>query len=214
MLLAGCAVGLCISLAAHLLGHPFQQPASITLTVRAAFVPVVADVAFLASGPHRALAASLPAPTWLITAAHLLIALPLLVLTAWIQLSLGAADLSAALRFQGAAAAPLPWTALGSELAAWLAVALAAAALVARTRWSDLGGAIAAPAALAFLALLALAPAHLFPTAFTAESRSQHSAWLHAEWGWWALGVIAALVLGWASRDPWLRLRLTRARVS
>lgn len=205
-LLAGCAGSLAISLAAYLLAKPMQQPADITLTVRAAFIPIVAAIAFGLSDPSRALAASLPAPSWLTVAVRLLIALPVLGLTAWITFALAAAELGVDQRIGHLGRVRLPWPADCAELVAWSAFALAAAALVARTRWHDLGGAIGAPAALAFIALLALTPLRLFPSAFTGLTPPQHSAWVRAQWIWWGLGLMAALLTGWASRDPWLRI--------
>jgi len=65
--------------------------------------------------------------------------------------------------------AALPWLGLAAELAAWCLLALAAAAVVARTRWQDLGGVLAALSALAGLAILGLAPLHMLPTAFVAQ---------------------------------------------
>jgi hypothetical protein len=212
VLLAGCAAGLGISLAAYQFAPPFEQPTSIALTVRAGFVPLVAAVAFLVSDPHRSLTASLPAPAWLTVAVHLVIALPVLGLTAWIQLELAAAELGTGARVQGMSGAHLPGRSLAAELTAWIAVAVTAAALVARSRWHDLGGAIAAPAALSFVAAAALAPLHLFPSAFTGLTPAQHSAWLWAEWGWWALTLAAVPAACWASRDPWLRLRSAASR--
>ena len=210
-LLGGCAAGLAVSLAAYQFAHPFQAPTSITLTVRAGFVPLVAAIGFLASDPHRNLTAALPAPAWLTTATHLVIALPALSLTTWIQLELAAAELRIALRPQGTTA-HLPWWSLTAELAAWSAIALAAAGLAGRTRWHDLDGAIAVPATLAFIALLAATPLHMFPSAFTGLTPSQHSAWVEAEWRWPVVGVLAALIACWAHRDPWLRLGSGRYR--
>jgi fluoride ion exporter CrcB/FEX len=205
-LLAGCTGSLAISLAAYLFAEPLQQPADITLTVRAAFIPVVAAIAFGLSDPSRALAASLPAPSWLIVAVRLLIALPVLALTAWITFALAAAELGIDQRFAHLGRVRLPWPAYCAELATWSAFALAAAALVARTRWHDLGGAIGAPVALAFIAVAALTPLRLFPIAFIGLTPAQHSGWVRAQWIWWALGLMAALLTGWASRDPWLRV--------
>jgi hypothetical protein len=212
-LLAGCAGGLAISVAAYQFAEPFRQPADITLTVRAAFVPLVAAVAFLLADPHRNLTASLPAPAWLTSAARLVLALPLLGLTAWLQFELAAAELGIDVRSQHLSAAQLPWAAVCAELLAWSAIALTAAALAARTRWHDLGGAIGAPAALAFIGLLAFTPLHLFPTAFTGLIPPQRSVWVHAEWNWWVIGLIAGLIACWASRDPWLRIPASASRL-
>jgi hypothetical protein len=140
------------------------------------------------------------------TAAHLVMALPLIGLTAWIQLQLAAAQLGGG-GWAGGAIPGLPWVALAAELVAWLAFSLAVAALVARTRWNDLGGTLAAPVALACIAVLAVSPLHLFPSVFAGLTPAEHSAWRHAEWAWSALGLVAALTACWASRDPWQRLR-------
>jgi hypothetical protein len=211
---AGCAAGLGISVAARLLAHPLQQSASIPLTIRAAFIPVIAAIAFLASDPHQNLTAALPAPAWLTTAMRLVMALPLLGLVAWAQLDLAATEFSIGLRDQGLAAPHLPWLSFAAELTAWSAITLAAAALIARTRWNDLGGAIAAPAAIAFIALLAVTPLHLFPATISPLTPKLHSAWQQAEWKWWALALIAALITCWVSRDPWLRLRPAITRLA
>ena len=212
-LLAGCAGGLAISVAAYQFAEPFQQPADITLTVRAGFVPIVAAVAFLLDDPHRNLTASLPAPAWLTSAARLALALPMLALTAWLQFELAAAELGIDVRSQHLSAARVPWAAVCAEFLAWSAIALTAAALAARTRWHDLGGAIGAPAALAFIGLLAFTPLHLFPAAFTGLTPPQRSVWVHAEWGWWAIGLLAGLLACWACRDPWLRIPASASRL-
>lgn len=213
-LVAGCGVGLGISLAAYGLAHPFQEPVNVILiTVRAGFVPLAAAVAFVATDPYRNLTPALPAPAWLSTAAHVVIALPALALTACVQFVLAAAQLKIDLRSQGLATEHLPWAALSGELTAWSAITLAAAAVVARTRWNDLGGAIAAPAALAFVAFLAVMPLHLFPASLTGSTSSVRAAWLRSGWSWWALGLLATVVTCWASRDPWSRLRSAPLRL-
>jgi hypothetical protein len=210
VLAAGCIAALGISGAALHFAALGQPPSSVVLAVRAAFAPVAMTLAFLATEPHRALTATLPTPPWVTAAARLVLALPVLGLTAWIQLQLAGDELAASTRPQGTGGtgpANLPMAALGAELAAWSAIALAAGVLVARTRWSDLGGAIAAPAAIACIALLALIPLRLFPADFTGLTTRQQDAWLRAEWLWWAISLSAVGTSCWASRDPWLRLR-------
>jgi hypothetical protein len=209
VLAAGCIAALGISVAARQFALPGQPPSSVVLTVRAAFAPVAITLAFLATDPHRALAATLPTPPWVTMGVRLVIALPALGLTAWIQLGLAGDELAASTRLQGTGGtgpANLPMTAIGAELAAWSAIALAAGVLVARTRWSDLGGAVAAPAAIACIALLALTPLRLFPGDFTGLTPQQQDVWLRAEWSWWAITLSAIGTSCWASRDPWLRL--------
>ena len=165
--LAACLTGIGVSLAGYRLAARSQLPGEILMFQRLAFAPVVAAVAVLVQDEHRPLVTALPAPAWLTTAARVLIALPVLVLTGWTQLAITAAELGATLRSASVPASALPWPELAGELAAWSAIALAAAALVARTRWSDIGTAIAVPAALAIVGMLALPAWHLLPTALS-----------------------------------------------
>jgi len=224
-LLAGCIAGLGVSLVAHQFSNQPQQPANIALIARAAFVPLVVAIAFVASVSQRDLIAALPAPAWLTNAAHLTFALPALGLTAWLQLDLAAADLqltqgpgNRGKAFSGgrtsiSAAVPhLPWLSLIAELIAWLAFATGAAAVVSRTRWAELAGAIGAPSALAFVGALALTPLELFPGDFTGLSLAQRVAWLRSDWSWCALGLAAIVITCWACRDPWRRLTRRLAR--
>ena len=207
-LAAGCGVGLAISLASYWLAHPFQEPVNLTLlTIRAEFVPPTAAVAFIVTDPCRRLTPALPAPIWLSTATHLIIAAPLLSLTAYAQVRLAAAQLNIDSLSQGQPVPRLPWASLSAEFAAWLAITLAVAAFVARTRWNDLGGAIAAPATLGVLALLAATPLHLLPASLIGPTASVRAAWFHSDWSWCTLGGLATFIACWASRDPWSRLR-------
>jgi len=204
-LVAGCAVGLGLSLVAHQFARPSQSPDSIIRTARVAFAPLVVATAFLTSDPHRNLTATLPAPPWLTTAAHLLFAVPALGLTAWLQLELAGADLRITLPPGSPAQAEhLPWLSLIVEMAAWSALAVAVAAVISRTRWNELAGAVAAPAALALTGVLALAPLGLFPAAATGPGQS--ASWPGSDWRWCALSLAAVLVACWACRDPWRRL--------
>lgn len=190
VLIAACAVGLGMSLAAHQFASPMRSAAGLTLAVHAASVPVVAAVAFLASEPHRDLAAALPAPVWLTTAVHTAIALPVIGLTAYAQLELAATEFTVGT--QGMAAGHMPWPSPVAEFVAWSATAAATAAIVGRTRWRELGGALAAPVTLVLIALL------------TAVS-------LRPAWNWWAVALAAAFIAVWESRDPWLRPGLPNA---
>jgi hypothetical protein len=203
-LAAGCATGLVISLAARLLA-PSSPPGSVGVIMRAASIPLVISFAFLAYDPHRNLTAALPAPAWLTTAAHVAFAVPAVSLTASLQLMLAAAELHGG-RSYGVPAAHLPWPSFLAQLTACSAMALAAAAIVSRSGWHDLGGALAAPAALAVATLLAVLPLRLLPAAVTGLTGPRHPARIQAEPIWWALGLLAALIACWASRDPWSRL--------
>lgn len=185
-LLGGCALGVAVSVAAYRFAGPSSDSAGVTAVVRAAFVPLMLVAAFLAADPHRRLVAALPAPAWLTAATHTALALPVLAGTAALQLRLAAAELAAGQRYT-AVPSHLPWPALSLELAAAAAIALATASVVARTRWHELGGAIAAPVALAVIA-------------------ATQVAWAGVTWRLLLVGALAVATAAWAQRDPWLRL--------
>ena len=185
-LLGGCAIGLAASAVAYRFAGPAPDPAGVTAVLRAAFVPLALVAAFLAADPHRALVAALPAPAWLTAATHTALALPVLAGTAALQLRLAAAELAIGQRYTSVPA-HLPWPALLAELGAATAIALATASVVARTRWHELGGAIAAPVSLALIAAM-------------------HVAFADVTWRLLLVGALAVATAAWAQRDPWLRL--------
>jgi hypothetical protein len=191
-LLGGCVIGLAASAAGYRLAGPASDSAGVTAVVRAAFVPLVVVAAFLAADPHRPLVAALPAPAWLTPATHTALALPVLTGTAALQLRLAAAELAAGQRYTGVPA-QLPRLMLSAELAAAAAIALAAASVVARTRWHELGGAIAAPVSLAIIA-------------------ATQATWADVTWRILLVGALAVATAAWAQRDPWLRLHPVRHR--
>ena len=207
-LVAGCGTGICVGLAMALFHGPMQSPPGIMLGLRASFVPVMTGLAFLLHDPHRQLTGALPVRAWLTSAVRAALALPALGVTAWAEFYLAGRAL-AAYPGDGAGARPagLPWAAMAAELAAWCLLALAAAALTARTRWHDVGGVMAALGALATLAVLALAPLHLLPAAFTDMTAAERQAWAQAWRLWLVVALLAAALAARASRDPWLRVR-------
>ena len=83
-------------------------------------------------------------------AGHLLLAVPILAATCWAQLRVVAQATPA-----GHAPAGYP---LIAQLTGWSAVAVAAAACTYRSRYADLGGAMAAPVSLGAVALSWYAP--------------------------------------------------------
>lgn len=206
-LLAGCGAGICVAQAMALFRGPLQSPPGVVLGLRGSFVPVMTGLAFLLHDPHRQLTAALPVRAWLAPAVRVVLALPVLGATAGAEFALAARALAADARGPDARPAVLPWTPLAAELAAWCLLALAAAALTARTRWHDVGGVMAALGALATLAVLALAPLHLLPTAFTDMTAAERQAWTQAWRLWLVVALLAAALAAWASRDPWLRVR-------
>lgn len=68
--------------------------------------------------------------------------------------------------------------------------------------WQDLGGAVAAPGALAVIAVLALVPLHLLPAGLADLTAAQRHAWTAASRLWVAVAIAAAALACLASRDP------------
>jgi hypothetical protein len=86
-------------------------------------------------------------------AGHLLLAAPILAVTCWAQLRIMAHTIPPHAPSRPPAVYPLI-----AQLTAWCAVTVAAAACVDRSRYADLGGAIAAPVTFAAIALAWYAP--------------------------------------------------------
>ena len=122
-------------------------------------------------------------------AGHLLLAAPVLAATCWAELR----AIPPAIR------SVEPFYALLAQLIGWSAVVVAVAASVARSRFADLGGAIAAPITFAIIALAWYTPQ-------TAKFLVQPPAIPHSvAIGWYAI-TVAALILTCATlRDHWHR---------
>jgi hypothetical protein len=205
-LLAGCAVGVVLSVTIRTFTHPSMSPDTILLAGRAVFAPVVVASGFLPGDPHRNLTVALPAPYWLSTAVRIILAIPVVAVTALIQLELTAADLGITL--PPPAEWPMTmfkWLSLAVELTAWCLTCLAIAAVVSRTRWVELSGTVAAPATVAIVGCLAFSAVGVFPS--IASGPSDGVSWGMSDGVWSVLGVVAALLLFWSCRDPWLRVR-------
>jgi hypothetical protein len=207
-LLAGCGTGAALLTAASFTST-LRQTSSMVTVVRLGFVPVVVGLSFLLREPGRDLATSFPAPGWLAAAARLALAVPVIAATACVQFGLASSASRGAP--PGAMAFPgrVPWLALSAELTAWCAVTTAAAALVARSRWDSLGGAVAAPAALALIAALGYWPPHLLPAP---TDGAEQLSWQHAHQAWALLVLAGTAAACWASRDRWSRPRVARWR--
>lgn len=185
VLIAACATGLAISLVSSQFLNPLRSTGGVLLVSHLSAVPLAAAIAFLAWLPDRSLTATLPAPCWLSHAFRVACALPVIGLTAFIQYELARRELAVG----SAAAQPgrVSWPTQLAEFCAWLAVATAAAAAVDRTRWRELGGAVAAPITLALIGLLVAVPSY-------------------SAGDWWATALAAGLVAAGESRDPWRRV--------
>ena len=189
-LISGCVVGtvyLAIATRLDIIAHALPSLGS----VRLAFLPAIAALAFVPRAPFRPLTQTVPVPAWVAPAGHLLLAVPILAATCWAQLRVVAQATPA-----GHAPAVYP---LIAQLTGWSAVAVAAAACTDRSRYADLGGAIAAPVSLGAVALSWYAPS---VSRFLVEPpATAHELTIT----WYAIAAGAGALTSAAMRDQWHR---------
>jgi hypothetical protein len=162
--------------------------------VRLAFLPAVAALAFVPRVPFRPLTQTTPVPAWVAPAGHLLLAAPILVVTCWAQLRIIAHTIPPHALGHPPAVYPL----IG-QLTGWCAVTVAAAACTGRSRYADLGGAIAAPVSFAAIAFAWYVPvASRFVTEPPATPHGVAIAW-------YAVASAAFALTCAAMRDQWHR---------
>lgn len=146
-LITGCLVGtVFLAVLAYLADSP-RQPLSQG-DVRIAFLPAVAALAFVLRAPFRPLTQTTPVPAWMASASHLVLAAPVLVVTCWEQLRIMSHAIPPHTLGHPPAVYPLI-----AQLTGRCAVAVAVAVCADRTRYADLGGAIAAALGFAAIAL-------------------------------------------------------------
>jgi hypothetical protein len=201
-LLTGCLAGtIFLAVLAHVAetsGWPLGQG-----TVRLAFLSAVAAVAFVPRAPFRPLTQTTPVPAWVAPAGHLLLAAPILAVTCWAQLRIMVQTIPPHALGHPPAVYPLI-----AQLTGWCAVTVAAAACVDRSRYADLGGAVAAPVSLAAIALAWYAP---ITSGFLAEPpATPHGATI----AWYAIASAASALTCVAMRDQWHRYSRDLHRLS
>jgi hypothetical protein len=191
-LITGCLAGTAVlAVLAHLSGAP-RSPLGPG-AVRFAFLPAVAALAFVPRAQFRPLTQATPVPAWVAPAGHLLLAAPVLAATCWAQLRI-MADFPQHVLGHPPAVYPLI-----AQLTGWCAVFVAAAACVGRSRYAELGGAIAAPVSFAGIALAWYLP---ITARFLAEpGATAHSAAI----AWYAVTSAALALTCLAMRDQWHR---------
>jgi hypothetical protein len=192
-LVAGCLAGLAfIALLAHVAGTSHQSLGQST--VRVAFLPAVAALAFVLRTPFRPLIQATPVPAWLTPAGHVLLAAPVLVATGWAQLRIMIHTIPPHLLGDPAAVYPLI-----AQLAGWCAVTVAVAACVDRSRYADLGGAVAAPVSFAIVAIAWYLPASA--RLLVDPPATAHGVTI----GWYVVAAVALALTSTAMRDQWHR---------
>ena len=191
-LLAGCVAGTgYLAIMAHFAGVSRSPlgPGAVQL----AFLPAVAALAFVPRAWFRPVTQTTPVPAWMAPAGRLLLATPILALTCWAQLRIVART------FPPQTLSHPPVYPLIAQLTGWCAVTVAAAACVDRSRYADLGGAVAAPVSFAAIALAWYAP---LTNRFLVEpSATAHGVAI----AWYAVAAAASALTCLAMRDQWHR---------
>ena len=201
-LITGCLAGtLYLAIMAHVAStshSPLGQG-----YVRFASLPAVAALAFVPRAQFRPLTQTTPVPAWVTPVGQLLLAAPVLAVTCWAQLRIVAHAIPPHAIGHPPAVYPLI-----AQLTGWCAVTVAAAACVDRSRYADLGGAIAAPVSFAAIALTWYAPiTHRFLTEPYATPRGVTVAW-------YAIAAAALALTYTAMRDHWHRYTSSLHRLS
>ena len=149
---AGCLAGtVYLAVMAHVAGashSPLGQG-----YVRLSFLPAVAALAFVPRAPFRPLIQATPVPAWVAAAGHVLLAAPILAVTCWAQLRVVGPTIPPQIIGHPPAVYPLI-----AQLTGFCMVTVAAAACADRSRYADLGGALAAPVSFAVIAFAWYAP--------------------------------------------------------
>jgi hypothetical protein len=197
-LLTGCLAGtICLGFLAHV-GGTSHGPLSQD-TVRLAFLPAIAALAFLLRTPFRPLTQATPVPVWVAPAGHLLLAAPVLAVTCWTQLLIMARTIPPHTIGRPPAVYPVV-----AQLAGWCAITIAGAACVDRSRYADLGGAIAAPVSFAVIALAWYAPVtSRILSGPPATANGVTTTWYAT--AWYAIAAAALALTCAAMRDRWHR---------
>lgn len=192
-LMAGCLAGTAfLTLMARVAGTS-HSPLDLG-TARLAFLPAVAALAFVLRAPFRPLTQATPVPAWLGPAGHLALAAPVVAVTCWIQLRIVAHTAPSPALSHPPAVYPVI-----AQLAGWCAITVAAAACADRSRFADLGGAVAAPVSFAVIALAWYVPV-------TSRLLTEPPATAHAvAMAWYAIATAGLALSCAAMRDHWHR---------
>lgn len=151
-LIAGCLAGTAFLAVMARVARISHAPLDLG-TARLAFLPAIAALGFVLRVPFRPVIQVTPVPAWLATAGHIALAGPVLAVTCWAQLRIVAYTFSP--RTLGHPPASYPVLA---QLTGWCMVTVAVAACADRSRYADIGGAVAAPVSFAVIGLAWYAP--------------------------------------------------------
>jgi hypothetical protein len=192
-LIAGCLAGTAFLAVMARVARTSHSPLDLG-TARLAFLPAIAALAFILRTPFRPLTQVTPVPAWLAPAGHVALAAPVLAVTCWAQLRIVAHTIPPRTLSHPPAVYPVI-----AQLTGWCAVTVAAAACADRSRYADLGGAIAAPVSFAAIALAWYAPV-------TGRFLMEPPATAHAVTiAWYAIATAGLTLCCTAMRDRWHR---------
>lgn len=199
-LLAGCltaTVVLALLRYAAPRSHTFVDQNTMRFTV----LPAVVALAFVPRTPFRPVVDATPVPAWVTSAGQTLLAVPALALTCWVQLLLIRHHTPPGVISHPPAVYPLL-----AQITGWCTLTVAVAACCDRSRYADLGGAPAAPASLALIALATYSPkvSHLLAT----PPANPHAATV----AWYTIAAAALVLTCAAMRDRWHRYTRTLAK--
>ena len=201
-LISGCLAGTAFLAAMARVADTSRSPLDLG-TVRLAFLPAIAALAFVPRAPFRPLTQATPVPAWLAPAGHIALAAPVLAVTCWAQLRIAAHTIPPHTYSHLPAIYPLI-----AQLTGWCAVTVAAAACADRSRYADLGGAIASPVSFAAIALAWYVPA-------TSRFLAEPPATAHAVTiAWYAIATGGLALSCLAMRDRWHRYTRNLHRLS
>jgi hypothetical protein len=192
-LISGCLAGLAYLAIMARVADTSHSPLTQG-TVRLSILPAVAALAFVVRAPFRPLTGATPVPAWVTPVGHLLLAAPVLAVTCWAQLRI----MDQTIPQHTFVHPPAVYT-LVAQFAGWCAVTVAVAACADRSRYADLGGAVAAPVSFAVIALSWYLPASArFLVDPPATARGAATAW-------YLIAAAALALTCLAMRDQWRR---------
>jgi hypothetical protein len=172
-------------------------------TVRLSFLPAIAALAFVLRAPFRPVTQATPVSAWLAPAGHIALAAPVLAVTCWAELRVVAHTIPPHTFSHPPAIYPLI-----AQLIGWCAVTVAAAACADRSRYADLGGAIAVPVSFAAIALAWYVPV---TSGFLVEPpASAHGVTI----AWYSIATAGLALSCAAMRDRWHRYTRRLHRLS
>jgi hypothetical protein len=192
-LITGCLAGAAYLVVMGYVADTSRSPLTQG-SVRLAFVPVVAALAFVPRVPFRPLTQTTPVPAWVPMAGQLLLGAPVIAATYWAQLRIMIHTIPPDAVAQAPAVCPL-----AAQLAGWCMVTVAAAACVDRSRFADVGGGAAVPVSAAVIALAWYVP--VTHRLLADPPATAHGVTL----AWYCVAVAAAAVTTIAMLDRWRR---------